>query len=161
MAVLCCELLSSSLSKPDLVTEAVARFAGAFSTTLVDSWDQPSQQVIERLCTYVRRIWVCTCPIYMLLPFALCQVFVVCFHTTKLNGNYKKAMSILDRALIDTYPPFPSRESQPILGRNLQSSCVAYRKLIQLVQVPRVFRGHNFLHLCLSWLNIAWRSQAY
>jgi len=50
MAVLCRELLSSGLSEPDLVNEAVRRFAGAVSIILVESWDQPSQQVIECLC---------------------------------------------------------------------------------------------------------------
>jgi len=108
MAVLCRELLSSSLSEPDPVNEAVARFAGAVSTTLVDSWDQPSQQVIECLCEANLHL-----PHLHAASFALCQVFAVRFHTTKLNGDYEKAMSVLDKALI---LHSPAESPNPFLG---------------------------------------------
>ena len=94
MAILCRELLSSGLSEKGLVNEAITRFAGAVSTALLDSWDQPSQQVIE-----------CLCEANMCLPhlhaasFALCQVFAIRFYTTKLNDDYEKAMSFLDKVL--------------------------------------------------------------
>src|SRR5438445_10517698 len=108
MAVLCRELLYSGLSEQDLVNEAVMRFSGAVSTALLDSWDQPSQQVIECLCEANMRL-----PHLHATSFTLCQVLAIRFNTTKSNGDYEKAVSILDKVLT---LHSPAESPNPYLG---------------------------------------------
>jgi len=108
MAVLCRELLSSALSEPNLLNEAVTRFAGAVGTTFVESWDQPSQQVIE--CLYDANLRL---PHSHAASFALCHDFAIRFYTTKLNGDYEKVMSVLDKVLI---LHSPAESPNPYLG---------------------------------------------
>jgi len=109
LAALCREVLSLGLSEPDLVNEAVTRFGGAVSTTLIDSWDQPSKQVVECLCEVNMRL-----PHAHVASLVLCQVFVIRFYTTKLNGDYDQAMSMIDKVLI---PHSPAESPNPYLGQ--------------------------------------------
>jgi CHAT domain-containing protein len=110
MAVLCRELLSSASgpSEPNVVN-SITRFAEAVSATLIASWDRPSNQVIECLCEANMRL-----PHVYAASSALCQVFAIRFFATKLNGDYEKAMSIIDKVLI---PHSPAENPNPHLGK--------------------------------------------
>jgi len=110
MSVLCRELFSSDALEQDL-NVAVELFARAIITHMVDTFDQPSQQVIECLCEANTRL-----PDPQSVSEALFMAFFIRFDETKSNDDYECAMGHLDKLIASHFPVgSPSEPPRPHL----------------------------------------------
>ena len=91
MSILCRELLSSDAMEQTL-NDAVERFSVTILTHMKETFDQPSQQVIECLCEANTRL-----PNSHIISFALPLAFGLRFGVTKSNGDYECAIEHLDK----------------------------------------------------------------
>ena len=98
MAVLCCEQLTSGLSGP-VLNSAVEAFAGAVTTRMADSFDPPSQQIIECLREANARL-----PDSHNIAITLSKSFLLCFLVSRSTEDYDGAMAPLDRIITSHSP---------------------------------------------------------
>jgi len=94
MSILCCELLASDVSMDPPLEDAIANLAGAVNHIIVQSQDQPSEQVIGCLREANRRL-----PGLHEASSALSWSLFMCFNVTKSNDDYKDTKAVLDQII--------------------------------------------------------------
>jgi hypothetical protein len=98
VSALCHELLASGLSETKLIIP-MERFAGVVMAKTLESWHQPSQQVME--CLHEANTHL---PDSHAISDALSITHVTRFFATKSIHDYEVAMAVLDQ-FIASYPP--------------------------------------------------------
>ena len=93
ISVLCRPLLSSDLPE-EVLSDVFASFALAVDTRLVDSWNQPSQEVVNCLREAHMRL-----PDLYNISDVLCRYSTLRFIKTKSNDDYENAMAFLEKGL--------------------------------------------------------------
>ena len=98
MSVLCCGLLSSDALVQDL-DAAFESFAETIIDHLTDTFDPPSQHVIECLCEASTRL-----PGSLSISMALTVALTIRFDITKSNDDYERVMGHLDKPIASHVP---------------------------------------------------------